>query len=74
MEKETVVAELHQLPGVLEKAAEGLYLLGIRSVADLRDQDPTDMYARLKDRRDFFAEPCMLNAFKIAVRYVKTKK
>jgi hypothetical protein len=74
MEKESVIAELHKMPGVSEKAAEGLYLLGIRSVTDLASQDPVDMYAKLKERKDFFAEPCMLNAFKIAVKFSQTKK
>ncbi len=74
MEKESVIAELHKLPGVSEKAAEGMYLLGIKSVADLRGQDPVDMYSKLKERKDFFAEPCMLNAFKIAVKFAQTNK
>ena len=74
MEKETVIAELHKLPGVSEKAAEGLYLLGIRSASDLAAQDPVDLYARLKDRKDFYAEPCMLNAFKIAIKFSQTNK
>ena len=74
MEKEMVIAELHKLPGVSEKAAEGLYLLGIRSVADLKGKDPTDLYARLRERRDFYAEPCLLNAFKIAVKFSQTSQ
>jgi hypothetical protein len=74
MEKESVIAELHKLPGVSEKAAEGLYLIGIRSVKDLESQDPVDMYAKLKERKDFYAEPCILNAFKLAVKFSKTKK
>jgi hypothetical protein len=74
MEKESIIAELHKLPGVSEKAAEGMYLLGIESVADLKRQDPVEMYAKLKDRKDFFAEPCMLNAFKIAVKFSRAKE
>jgi hypothetical protein len=46
MERESVIAELHKVPGVSEKAAEGLYLLGIRSVKDLAGQDPVDIYER----------------------------
>ncbi len=74
MEKESVIAELHKLPGVSEKAAEGLYLLGIRAPKDLAGRDPIEMYAQLKDRKDFFAEPCILNAFKIAVKFSQTNK
>jgi len=74
MEKESVIAELRKAPGVSEKAAEGLYLLGIRSVRDLADKDPVDMYSKLKERKDFYAEPCLLNAFKIAVKFTQMKK
>ena len=74
MDKESVIAELHKLPGVSEKAAEGLYLLGIRSTRDLAGKDPVELYAKLKDRKDFFAEPCMLNAFKIAVKVSQSKE
>jgi hypothetical protein len=74
MEKESVIAELHKMPGISEKAAEGLYLLGIRSASDLAAQDAVDLYSRLKERKDFFAEPCMLNQFKIAIKFSQTKK
>jgi len=74
MKKESAIAELHKVPGVSEKGAEGLYLLGIRSVKDLAGQDPVDMYAKLKERKDFYAEPCLLNAFKIAVKFSQTKR
>ncbi len=74
MDRESVIAELHKLPGVSEKAAEGLYLLGIRSKKDLAGKDPVEMYTQLKERKDFFAEPCMLNAFKIALKFSQTEK
>ncbi len=73
MDKESVIAELHKLPGVSEKAAEGLYLLGIRSTDDLAGRDAIEMYAQLRERKDFYAEPCMLNAFKVAVKFSKSK-
>ncbi|MGE4274532.1 MAG: helix-hairpin-helix domain-containing protein [Candidatus Methanomethylophilaceae archaeon] len=66
-EKEKLVAELATLPSVSEKCALGMYLLGIRSVEDLKGKDPVLMYSQLKERKDFFAEPCMLNMLKIAV-------
>jgi hypothetical protein len=74
MDKKSVIAELHRLPGVSEKAAEGLYLLGIRSTDDLVGRDPNEMYAQLRERKDFYAEPCMLNAFKVAVKFSQPKK
>jgi len=67
MNEEEVIAELTQIPSVSEKCAKGLYLLGIRGKNDLKGKDPADLYARLRERKDFFAEPCMLNMIKIAV-------
>ncbi|HUV24615.1 MAG TPA: helix-hairpin-helix domain-containing protein [Methanomassiliicoccales archaeon] len=67
-EREAVIEELSKMPGVSEKTAEGLYLLGIQSLEDLKDRKGEDMYEQLRNRSDFFAEPCMLNQLKIAVK------
>lgn len=66
-EQEDVVAELMTLPSVSEKCCIGMYLLGIRSIADLKGKNPEDMYAALQQRTDFYAEPCMRMMLKIAV-------
>jgi len=66
-EEDEVIAKLRTVPSVSEKCARGLYLLGIREVNDLKGKDPADLYAKLRERKDFFAEPCMLNMIKIAV-------
>ncbi|MDD3399034.1 MAG: helix-hairpin-helix domain-containing protein [Candidatus Methanomethylophilaceae archaeon] len=66
-DKDAIVAELAKLPSVSEKCALGMYLLGIRKPDDLKGKDPVLMYSQLKERKDFFAEPCMLNMLKIAV-------
>jgi hypothetical protein len=70
-EQEDVVNELHKIKGVSEKCALGMYLLGIRKKADLKGKDPVAMYAELKARKDFYAEPCMQNMLKIAVAMAK---
>ncbi|NYT12740.1 MAG: pathogenicity locus [Methanomassiliicoccales archaeon] len=67
-EREAVIEELSKMPGVSEKTAEGMYLLGIRSLEDLKGRKGEDMYEQLRNRSDFFAEPCMLNQLKIAVK------
>ena len=70
-EQEDVVRELHKIPGVSEKCAVGMYLLGIRKKEDLKGKNPDTMYAELRERKDFYAEPCMLNMLKIAVAMAK---
>ena len=65
-----VIAKLRMIPAVSEKCATGLYLIGIRETDDLKGKDPNDLYAELKERKDFYAEPCMLNMIKIAIAFV----
>jgi len=66
-EESDVIAKLRMIPSVSEKCAKGLYLLGIREVDDLKGKDPADLYSKLRERKDFYAEPCMQNMIKIAV-------
>ena len=66
-EEDDVIAELSMIPSVSMKCAQGLYLLGIRKAEDLKGKDASDLYSKLRERKDFFAEPCMLNMIKIAV-------
>jgi predicted RecB family nuclease len=67
-EKIEVISELRTLPGVGENAAEALYRLGIRSKDDLIGKNPEQMYEELRSMKGSYAEPCMLNSLKIAVR------
>jgi len=67
-DKDEVVRKLRKVPGVSEKAAEGLYVLGIRKPEDLKGKDPVAMYEELRNKPGHYCEPCMLNQFKIAVK------
>lgn len=66
--KEEVLSDLRKIPGVGGNAAEALYRLGIRSSEDLRGRSPEQMYEELRNMKDYYAEPCMLNSLKIAVK------
>lgn len=72
-EKAVIIAELRRIPGVGENAAEGLYKLGVRSADDLKGRDPAAMYEELRNMKGAYAEPCMLNSFKIAVSAAQKK-
>lgn len=72
--KSDVIADLRKIPGVGENAAEALYRLGVRSADDLKGKAPEKMYEELRNMKDFYAEPCMLNSLKIAIKYASTKK
>ena len=67
-DKDEVVRKLRKVPGMSEKAAEGLYVLGIRKPEDLKGKDPVAMYEELRNKPGNYCEPCMLNQFKIAVK------
>lgn len=69
-EQEEVIAKLKKIPCVNEKCCQGLYLLGIREVEDLKGKDPDELYGQLTVRKDFYAEPCMRNMLKLAVAMV----
>ncbi|HEY3421299.1 MAG TPA: helix-hairpin-helix domain-containing protein [Methanomassiliicoccales archaeon] len=71
--KNDVISELRMLPGVGENAAEALYRLGIRSKEDLIGKDPERMYEELRSMKGSYAEPCMLNSLKIAVKTASKK-
>jgi hypothetical protein len=68
VEKEEFVVQIRKKLNISEKAAEGLYDLGIRSSADLKGKDPVALYEELRNKPGCFCEPCMLNQFKIAVK------
>jgi hypothetical protein len=67
-EKQEFVVQIRKKLSISEKAAEGLYDLGIRSSADLKGKDPVALYEELRNKPGCFCEPCMLNQFKIAVK------
>ena len=68
-EEDDVIAKLMEVPSVSAKCARGLYLLGIKEMNDLKGRDPAELYSKLRERKDFYAEPCMLNMIKIAVGF-----
>jgi hypothetical protein len=68
------IADLMTIPGVGPKTAADLMDLGIRSVGDLRDRDPEEMYGALCARAGMKIDRCMLYVFRCAVYYASTKE
>jgi hypothetical protein len=73
-DKASVITRLREIPGVGENAAEGLYKLGVRDVKDLDGRSAEQMYEELRNMKGYYAEPCMLNSFKIATKFAVSKK
>ena len=64
--------DLQQIPGVGKSIAQDLWQLGFRSVADLRGQNPEEMYERLCVQQGTHIDRCMLYVFRCAVYYAST--
>jgi Pathogenicity locus len=67
--KQSVLREFRQIPGVGKRIAEDLWNLGLRSVSDLKNQDPEDLYLRLCALQGTHIDRCMLYVFRCAVYY-----
>ncbi len=60
---------LQVIPGIGPKIAEKLWRLGIRSVRDMKDHDPVDLYHRLIELEGRHVDRCVLYVFRCADYY-----
>lgn len=68
-EKQVVLKELRQVPGVGKSIAEDLWNLGLRSVSNLKNEDPEALYTKLCAYQGTHVDRCMLYVFRCAVYY-----
>ena len=74
MSKKEIIKELQQIPGVGPSLAEDLWLVGIRSIHDLKNKDPENLYAKLCTLTNTKHDRCVLYVFRCAVYYASTQK
>lgn len=67
--KETALKELQKIPGVGKVIAQDLWDLGFRSVGELKDRHPQQLYEMLCARQGAPVDRCMLYVFRCAVYY-----
>lgn len=72
-DKQMVLKEFRQIPGVGKNIAEDLWNLGLRSVSDLKNQDPEALYTRLCAFQETHVDRCMLYVFRCAVYYASNE-
>ena len=72
MEK-NILKELQKIPGVGKSIAADLYAIGIRSVSDLCNKDPEDLYKRSNMIAGTQQDRCLLYVFRCAVYFAETK-
>jgi hypothetical protein len=74
MSKAHALKDLQRIPGVGPSIAEDLYSLGMRSVADLRDQDPEALYHRLCEQMGQRVDRCVLYVFRCAIYFASNPR
>ncbi len=62
---------LEDIPNVGKAIAADLRLLGVEQPGDLNGQDPYDLYDRINVATGQRQDPCLLDTFIAAVRYVE---
>jgi len=69
-----VLKELRRIPGVGASIADDLWLLGIRSVGDLRGRDPQELYDRFCVLQGMHVDRCMLYVLRCAVYFASHER
>ena len=62
------------IPGVGKKISLDLWGIGLRSVEDLKENDPEKLYRELCERQGVKVDRCMLYVFRCAVYYASNKR
>ncbi|HEY5001776.1 MAG TPA: helix-hairpin-helix domain-containing protein [Ktedonobacteraceae bacterium] len=72
--KQVIIKELRSIPGVGKSIAEDLWNLGMRSVQDLKKQEPPELYNHLCILQGTQVDRCMLYVFRCAVYYASQEQ
>ncbi len=67
--KKDILKEFQTIPGVGPSLAQDLWDLKIRSLAQLKKEDPEQLYAQLCDQMGKHVDRCVLYVFRCAVYF-----
>jgi hypothetical protein len=73
-DQKSFLHDLKRIPGVGNNIAQDLWNLGYRSVHELKDQDPEEMYKRLCEHQGTHVDRCMLYVFRCAVYFASNEE
>lgn len=65
------MSDLQTIPGIGENIERDLWNIGIKTIADLKGQDPEDLYRRDCLYKGFQEDRCQLYVFRLAVYYAE---
>lgn len=71
-DKQEIIKELQQIPGVGVSIANDLYNIHIRSIDDLKQKDPQQLYEASNAYANAIQDRCLLYVFRCAVYYAET--
>ena len=71
--KDEILKELQIIPGVGKSIAQDLWLLGIRSINDLRNNNPQKLYDEMCRLTNTRQDSCLLYVFRCAVYFTSNK-
>lgn len=71
--KKQILAEFRQIPGVGKTIAEDFWNLGLRSLSDLKNANPEQLYETLCTLQNKRVDRCMLYALRCAVYFASTE-
>ena len=69
-----ILKELQIIPRVGKSIAPDLFLLGIKSVSDLKNKNPQQLYDKMTELTGAQHDLCLLYVFPCAAYFAKTKK
>jgi hypothetical protein len=72
-DKQAVLNEFRTIPGVGISISKDLFNLGFRSIEELRDLDPEEMYRNICFYQCMHVDRCMLYVFRCAVYYASNE-
>jgi hypothetical protein len=68
------LADFQRLSSIGPESARDFIALGLRSVAELKDQDPRELYARMCKITKARQDPCVEDAFRCAIAQARDPK
>ena len=68
------IKALRKIPGVGVSIANDLWNIGIRTVDDLQNQDPQQLYNASNEYTGALQDRCLLYVFRCAVYYAETPR
>lgn len=74
LDKQKVLKEFQNIPGVGKSIAQDLWNLGMRSIDDLKGKKPEHLYQQLCTQQGQHIDRCMLYVFRCAVYFASHQK